>query len=131
MYTYVSMYVCMYVCVCVCVCIYITSRSAPPPSKEQFWVCTRSQTQWPLQHLKRNFCGSQTINVSAQTTVRDPCCLVRQTPHLHYPHSLNTLQVSNLSALRLSKTGKKRFLADETLITFLDKHHSFYETWCC
>jgi len=65
-------------------------------------VRSRSQTQRPLQHLKRNFCGSQTINVSAQTAVRDPCCLVWQTPHLHYLHSLNTLQVSNLAALSLS-----------------------------
>ena len=32
---------------------------------------------------EKRFCGSQTISVSAQTAVRDPCCLVRQTPHLH------------------------------------------------
>jgi hypothetical protein len=73
-----------------------------PPHQGTILGDTRSETQWPLQHLKSDFCSAQTINVSAQTAVRDPCCLARQTPHLHKPHSLNTLQVSNLSALRLS-----------------------------
>ena len=42
-YTYIHIY------------IYIWPQGLSlPPSKEQLWVRTRSQTQWPLQNLKRD-----------------------------------------------------------------------------
>ena len=43
-----------------------------PATKEEFRVRTQSQTRCPLQNLKRGFYGTEVINVSAQTAVRDP-----------------------------------------------------------
>jgi len=61
-----------------CVCIYIAAGSALPPPRNNSGCAPG-----PKHSGRYNTWGTQKINISAQTAVRDPRCLARQTPHLH------------------------------------------------